>query len=81
MADTFEIYKLGDFKLKSGDVIPDAVIAYKEVGDASKPAIIYPTWYSGGTFIHRSTEALPDKLLAFPSLPALCHSIKYADLQ
>ena len=49
MDDQYETYKLGDFKLRSGDVIPNAVIAYKEVGHASKPAIIYLTWYSGGT--------------------------------
>ncbi|KAH8194706.1 hypothetical protein TruAng_011140 [Truncatella angustata] len=41
------IFQLGDFKLKSGGSIPNAFIAYKTFGDASNPAIIYPTWYSG----------------------------------
>lgn len=43
----FETYDLGDFTLKSGEVIPSAKIAYKTFGDPSLPAIIYPTWYSG----------------------------------
>jgi len=43
-SDTFS---LGDWKLKDGGSIPDAKIAYKTFGDASLPAIIYPTWYSG----------------------------------
>lgn len=47
MANDYETYKLGDFKLKSGGEIPDAFIAYKTLGDPSLPAIIYPTWYSG----------------------------------
>ncbi len=40
-------YKLGDFRLKSGGVIPYAHIAYKTFGDPQSPAIIYPTWFSG----------------------------------
>ncbi|KAF2488341.1 homoserine acetyltransferase family protein [Lophium mytilinum] len=47
MADQFETFKLGNFKLKSGGEIPDAYIAYKTFGDPSLPAIIYPSWYSG----------------------------------
>ena len=47
MGDNDTTYKLGDFKLKSGETITDAHIAYKEIGDKSKLAIIYPTWYSG----------------------------------
>ena len=43
-----ETYQLGTFKLKSGDKIPDAFIAYKTLGDPTLPAVIYPTWYSGG---------------------------------
>ncbi|KAI5275500.1 homoserine O-acetyltransferase [Aureobasidium subglaciale] len=43
----FETYKLGDFKLKNGDIIASAKIAYKTFGEKSLPAIIYPTWYSG----------------------------------
>ncbi|KAJ4373147.1 hypothetical protein N0V83_003438 [Neocucurbitaria cava] len=45
--EDYQTYKLGNFKLKSGGEIPDAVIAYKTLGDPSLPAIIYPTWYSG----------------------------------
>lgn len=44
MADDYETYHLGDFTLKSGEVIPDAFIAYKTLGDPSLPVIIYPTW-------------------------------------
>ena len=40
-------YKLGDWKLQSGQTIPDAEIAYKIHGGVSLPTIIYPTWYSG----------------------------------
>lgn len=40
-------FSLGSFKLKSGQEIPDAYIAYKTWGSPSSPAIIYPTWYSG----------------------------------
>lgn len=49
MAD-YNTYKLGDFKLKSGGLIPDAFIAYKTFGDSSLPTVVYPTWYSGCTF-------------------------------
>ncbi|SMR59001.1 unnamed protein product [Zymoseptoria tritici ST99CH_1E4] len=47
MASDYETYSLGDFTLKNGGSIPDAHIAYKTFGDASLPAVIYPTWYSG----------------------------------
>ncbi|KAF2461882.1 homoserine acetyltransferase [Lineolata rhizophorae] len=47
MKEEYSTYKLGDFKLKSGGVIPDAFIAYRTFGDPSFPAIIYPSWYSG----------------------------------
>jgi homoserine O-acetyltransferase len=46
MAD-YKTYDLGDFKLESGETIPNAYIAYKTFGDASNPAIIYPSWFSG----------------------------------
>ncbi|KAK5994854.1 putative acyltransferase-like protein [Cladobotryum mycophilum] len=46
MAD-YEVFQLGDFKLVSGETIPNAFIAYKTFGDPSNPAIIYPTWFSG----------------------------------
>ena len=44
---SFETYDLGDFELQSGDKLEGAFIAYKTYGDASNPAIIYPTWFSG----------------------------------
>ncbi|KAI1865396.1 uncharacterized protein JN550_008444 [Neoarthrinium moseri] len=40
-------YHLGDLSLKSGGLIPNALIAYKTFGSSSSPTIIYPTWYSG----------------------------------
>ncbi|PQE14566.1 homoserine acetyltransferase family protein [Rutstroemia sp. NJR-2017a WRK4] len=43
-----QIYKLGNWKLQSGQEIPDAFIAYKTFGDPKLPAIINPSWYSGG---------------------------------
>ncbi|KJK74260.1 hypothetical protein H634G_10406, partial [Metarhizium anisopliae BRIP 53293] len=46
MAD-YQTYQLGDFKLVSGETIPNAFIAYKTIGDPSHPAIIYPSWFSG----------------------------------
>jgi homoserine acetyltransferase len=47
MSKDYQEYSLGDFALKSGDLIPNAHIAYKTFGSASLPAVIYPTWYSG----------------------------------
>lgn len=46
MAD-YKTYQLGDFKLSSGQILPNAFIAYKTFGDPSSPAIIYPSWFSG----------------------------------
>ncbi|PNY25587.1 Homoserine O-acetyltransferase [Tolypocladium capitatum] len=46
MAD-YKTYELGNFVLQSGDTIEKAFVAYKTYGDASNPAIIYPTWFSG----------------------------------
>lgn len=43
----YSTYTLGDFTLKQGGMIPNATLAYKTIGDPSKPAIVYPTWYSG----------------------------------
>lgn len=40
-------FDLGDFPLSSGQILPQAFIAYKTFGSPSSPAIIYPTWYSG----------------------------------
>ncbi|KOS19905.1 Homoserine O-acetyltransferase [Escovopsis weberi] len=46
MAD-YSIFRLGDFELVSGEVLPDAFIAYKTYGHPSSPTVIYPTWFSG----------------------------------
>lgn len=47
MSEYYDTFSLGDWKLKNGDVIPNAFIAYKTFGDPKLPAIIYPSWYSG----------------------------------
>ncbi|KAJ9478083.1 AB hydrolase-1 domain-containing protein [Pseudozyma hubeiensis] len=44
---TVKHFSLGDFELLSGEVIPDAHLAYRTYGDPNKPAIVYPTWFSG----------------------------------
>lgn len=44
----YETFKLGDWELQSGEKIIDAHIAYKTFGDIKSPAIVYPTWFSGG---------------------------------
>ncbi|XHG07328.1 hypothetical protein AWENTII_010480 [Aspergillus wentii] len=43
----YEIFKLGDWELQSGEKLNDAHIAYKTFGDPKSPAIVYPTWFSG----------------------------------
>ncbi|KAL7784086.1 Alpha/Beta hydrolase protein [Trichoderma ceciliae] len=43
----YKIFPLGDFKLVSGETIPNAFLAYKTFGHSSSPAIIYPSWFSG----------------------------------
>lgn len=43
-----EIFKLGDWELQSGSKLVDAHLAYKTFGDSKSPAIVYPTWFSGG---------------------------------
>jgi len=48
-------FKLGDWKLQSGQTIPNAEIAYKTFGDPKSPAIIYPSWYSGGLIVSSRT--------------------------
>ena len=43
-------FELGDFKLQSGEVLPQAFIGYATHGslnDARDNVIIYPTWYTG----------------------------------
>lgn len=48
-APDYETFQLGDWELQRGESIPGAYIAYKTFGDPKSPAIVYPTWYSGGT--------------------------------
>ncbi|KKZ65104.1 homoserine O-acetyltransferase [[Emmonsia] crescens] len=43
----FETFPLGDWKLQSGEVLPNAHLAFKTLGDPKLPAIVYPTWFSG----------------------------------
>ncbi|KAG6361707.1 hypothetical protein INS49_009935 [Diaporthe citri] len=75
MADPeVKLYKLGDFSLASGVVLPQAFIAYKTFGSPSNPAIIYPTWFSGliadnEWLIGRDKALNPDKY--FIIIPAL----------
>lgn len=47
-SQNYETYSLGDFELKDGGSISKAYIAYKTFGDSKNPAIVYPSWYSGG---------------------------------
>jgi homoserine acetyltransferase len=49
-SDGVKTYKLPDWKLQSGETLPNAHIAYKTFGDPKSPAIIYPSWYSGCEF-------------------------------
>ncbi|PYH45688.1 homoserine acetyltransferase family protein [Aspergillus saccharolyticus JOP 1030-1] len=43
----YEIFKLGDWELQSGEKLVDAHIAYTTFGDPKSPAIVYPSWFSG----------------------------------
>lgn len=49
--DGVETYKLGDWKLQSGQTIPGAWIAYKTFGDPKLPLVIYPSWFSGCKYL------------------------------
>ncbi|EWG45930.1 homoserine O-acetyltransferase [Fusarium verticillioides 7600] len=40
-------FSLGDFELQNGKTLPNAVIAYKTFGEAGRPAVLYPSWFSG----------------------------------
>lgn len=77
-SDGIQTYTLGDWKLQSGQTIPNAHIAYKTFGDRKSPAIIYPSWYSGST----SCPAPAWNILFVhgrPSLPAANKSLAIAD--
>lgn len=50
MATAHELFPLGDFRLDSGDVLPDARIAYATYGRPNQTrdnAIVLPTWFTG----------------------------------
>lgn len=58
MTLTYELFRLGDVALQSGEVLPDAQLAYVTHGtlnSAKDNAIVFPTHY-GGT--HRSNAAI-----------------------
>lgn len=57
-AREYETFQLGDWKLQCGEAITDAYIAYKTFGDPKSPAIVYPTWYSGGIQQHADSAKL-----------------------
>lgn len=56
-------YKLGDFELKSAEVLEDAFIAYRTFGDPKSPAIVYPTWYSGSKDPESEATSLPSSVV------------------
>ena len=45
--DTIKTFPLGDFQLQNGHSLPGAWVAYQTFGDPSRPAVLYPTWFSG----------------------------------
>jgi homoserine O-acetyltransferase len=47
--NNFNLFHLGDFQLESGEVLPQAFLAYKTFGDIKNPAIIHPTSYTACT--------------------------------
>jgi len=65
----YEIYELGDVLLQSGDILPNAFLAYKTYGKlnaAKDNVIVYPTWFAGqhsdNEWLIGSDKALdPDK--------------------
>lgn len=50
MTEAYETFNLGDWQLQSGEQIKNAHIAYQTFGDPKSPAIVYPTWFSGGEY-------------------------------
>ena len=59
--DGVQTYKLGDWKLQSGQIIPNSHIAYKKSGDPKSPVIIYPSWYSGCELINHFPLPVADQ--------------------
>lgn len=51
-----DIFRLGDFPLQSGEVLPGAYLAYKTFGDPKNPVIINTTCYAAraSTFCQRA---------------------------
>jgi homoserine O-acetyltransferase len=50
MADDFSVFDLGDFELQSGEVLPDARLAYKTYGELNAQhdnVVVLPTFYTG----------------------------------
>ncbi len=50
MNQDYKIYNLGDFKLQSGKILPNAQLAYKTYGnlnDSNDNVILLPTFYTG----------------------------------
>ena len=43
----FQTFPLGDFELKSGEVLLNANLAYLTFGLPDKPVVLHPSWYSG----------------------------------
>jgi len=54
----YELYKLGDIELQSGEVLPDASLAYKTYGrlnEKKNNVIVFPTYYTG---THKQNERI-----------------------
>ena len=52
-----ETYGLGDWQLQCGSTLKDAHVAYRTFGNPKSPAIVYPTWFSGGLLPRPSVQA------------------------
>ncbi|WP_313894852.1 alpha/beta fold hydrolase [Psychrobacillus sp.] len=54
----YELFELGDVSLQSGDILPNAILAYKTFGKLNEDknnVIVYPTWFAG---MHTDNEWL-----------------------
>ena len=72
-----ETYQLGEWKLQSGQSIPDVWIAYSVFGDPKSPAIIYPTWYSVGEQYTPTPQVISHKLQQFPIMFGSLERIRF----